>query len=133
MTAGSSATNPTSRSISSAPSSTPLKASSSSSCSCSRRLLLRPVERHVLHSQLARIADQRETQRVLGAREVITALRVGAPFRDNTARAHNGDHVAFDDVFPPRVALPVMIQIDLERAIRGSGQNRAERISPGSG
>ena len=91
-----------------------------------------PVERHVFLAQLTGITDESELEGVLvRTRETINAFALAA-FRIHSAGPHDCYGVARDRARAPRVPFPILVQIDIERAIGLDYPDCAERVRPRS-
>ena len=88
--------------------------------------------RHILNAQFAFVAYERELQAVLVGSAKLVNARSFATLRIYPARALKCNRVARHGVGSPRVALALVLQIDIERAIRLDHPNGPERVRPGS-
>ena len=90
------------------------------------RLLRVPVERHILHALFANSLHEGEVERVFAAREIVDARGFGADFRERATGFGDRYGVAFDCAFAPRIALSVVIEVDLEGTVPLHGPHGSE-------
>jgi hypothetical protein len=88
--------------------------------------------RHIFNAQFAFVAYERELQAVLVGSAKLVNARSFATLRIYPAGTLKCNRIARDGVGSPRVALALMLKIDIERAIRLDHPNGSERVRPGS-
>jgi hypothetical protein len=93
-------------------------------------LLPLPRLRHIFNAQFAFVAYERELQAVLVGSAKLVNPRSFATLRIYPAGTLECNRVARDGVGSPRVALALMLKVDVERAIRLDHPNGAERVRP---
>jgi ATP-binding protein involved in chromosome partitioning len=86
--------------------------------------------RHIFNAQFAFVAYERELQAVLVGSAKLVNARSFATLRIYPAGTLKCNRVARDGVGSPRVALALMLKVDVERAIRLDHPNGAERVRP---
>lgn len=81
---------------------------------------------------MARVAYTTETQGVLSAAETIDTISA-ATLRNLTPCSYDCDRIAFNCVVAPGIALPVVIEINVESAVALQHPDCPERVCPAAG